>query len=211
MQNLQFCNSFCENLEADRDVADDPTCARVISASTPCDITKGDTVENQTLWTLWDLKLSEYDRSLTESTTPHPLLPLTPPHSLPYRLPPPARCLLIIPSPRWWKAAIGLPASESPQSNLPDPLSSLSHTPPLQYHHHPPSLLATDSHWFPVPVVPISEARCTMGAGTKDKMPLIIAARGRERWRTGGREREREKGRGGRSGLQPRHSCCERE
>lgn len=27
-----------------------------------------------------------------------------------------------------------------------------------------------------------------MGAGTKDKMPLIIAARGTERWRAGGRE-----------------------
>lgn len=42
---------------------------------------------------------------------------------------------------------------------------------------------------LPVPVVPISEARCTMGARTKDKMPLIIAARDRvmvsrrERWK----------------------------
>lgn len=33
-----------------------------------------------------------------------------------------------------------------------------------------------------------------MGAGTKDKMPLIIAARGTERWRAGGRE-------GGRGGA----------
>lgn len=74
-------------------------------------------------------------------------------------------------------------------SQTPTPTSSIP--PPLHL------LLATDSHWFPVPVVPISEARCTMGAGTKDKMPLIIAARGTVRWRAGGRGRGKgiEKGR----------------
>lgn len=62
-----------------------------------------------------------------------------------------------------------------------------------------------------------------MGAGTKDKMPLIIAARGTERWRdgeqgggAGGGEvrEEREEGVGKKkargSGLQTRHSCCDR-
>lgn len=73
--------------------------------------------------------------------------------------------------PLWWKLVDHLPVT-NPHSN---PL------PPYE----------KNSRQFPVPVVPISEARCTMGAGTKDKMPLIIAAKGTERWRAGEREGRR--------------------
>lgn len=77
-----------------------------------------------------------------------------------YLFPSPSCPLLIL----WWKQAIRLLGTNPP--NFPPPHCK-------------------NSHWLPVPAVPISEARCTTGAGTKDKMSLIIAAKGTEQWRVG--------------------------